>query len=140
MCGKPCQSGETFVLDMGNPRKILDLATELITISGLRPHKDIEIRITGLRPGEKMYEELVEPSEVLSPTLIEKLSVIVDSNGNHFPPEALRTLTRAALENDLIAVYENIPKLVPTFHPVTDFGRSCIGIARENGLAKEASR
>jgi len=93
-----------------------------------------------LRPGEKMYEELVEPSEVLSPTLIEKLSVIVDGNGNHFPSQALRALTRAALENDLIAVYENIPKLVPTFHPVTDFGRSCIGIARENGLAKGASR
>jgi len=138
--GSLASQGETFVLDMGNPRKIMDLAAELITLSGLRPGKDIEIRITGLRPGEKMYEELVEPSEVLSPTLIEKLSVIVDGNGNHFPSQALRALTRAALENDLIAVYENIPKLVPTFHPVTDFGRSCIGIARENGLAKGASR
>ena len=123
--GSLASHGETFVLDMGNPRKILDLATELITISGLRPGKDIEIRITGLRPGEKMYEELVEPSEVLSPTPIEKLSVIVDSNGNHLPTEALWKLIQAALQNEFLAVHENISKLVPTFHPVVDFRRSC---------------
>jgi FlaA1/EpsC-like NDP-sugar epimerase len=138
--GSLASHGETFVLDMGNPRKILDLATELIALSGLRPWKDIEIRITGLRPGEKMYEELVEPTEVLSPTPVEKLSMIVDSNGNHFPAQALRELTRAALENDLIAVYGNISKLVPTFHPVAAFARSCIETALENGLAKQVSR
>lgn len=120
--GSLADRGETFVLDMGNPRRILDVATELITISGLRPGKDIEIRITGLRPGEKMYEELVEPSEVLSPTVYEKLSVIVDSNGGHFSPEALRGLAQAALDNDLLRVYRNISKLVPTFHPLHSVG------------------
>ena len=74
--GTLAHGGETFVLDMGNPRNILELAREMIMLSGLEPEKDIATKITGLRPGEKLSEELVSSSEKLRPTRFEKLSVI----------------------------------------------------------------
>jgi FlaA1/EpsC-like NDP-sugar epimerase len=62
------QGGEVFVLDMGEPIRVLDLATDLIRLSGLEVGTDIEIRFTGLRPGEKLYEELFFDSESAVPT------------------------------------------------------------------------
>jgi FlaA1/EpsC-like NDP-sugar epimerase len=57
------KGGEVFVLDMGNPVKIIDLAKDLIELSGLKVGEDIEIQVTGLRPGEKLYEELLSAKE-----------------------------------------------------------------------------
>ena len=74
--GTLANRGEIFVLDMGNPRKILELAREMILLSGLEPDRDIETKFTGLRPGEKLVEELVASSEELAPTRFEKLSLI----------------------------------------------------------------
>ena len=67
--------GEIFVLDMGKPVKILDLAYDLIKFSGLRPDKDIKIEFTGLKPGEKLFEELLTNEEGLQKTLNEKILV-----------------------------------------------------------------
>lgn len=58
-CGVYAQGGEVFILDMGEPVKIIDLAEKMISLAGLRPHEDIKIEFTGLRPGEKLFEELL---------------------------------------------------------------------------------
>jgi FlaA1/EpsC-like NDP-sugar epimerase len=69
------KGGEIFILDMGEPIKIVDLARDMITLSGLEPDKDIKIVFTGLRPGEKMYEELLTDGEEITSTLHEKIKV-----------------------------------------------------------------
>jgi FlaA1/EpsC-like NDP-sugar epimerase len=69
------QGGEIFVLDMGEPIKILDLANDLIRRSGLEPGKDIEVQFTGIRPGEKLFEELACDDEQTRPTKHEKIRV-----------------------------------------------------------------
>lgn len=73
--GAYAEGGEIFVLDMGKPVKIYDLAENLIKLSGYEPHKDIKIKITGLRPGEKLYEELLMNEEGLTETKHEKIFI-----------------------------------------------------------------
>src|SRR5690606_8019959 len=68
--------GEVFVLDMGEPVKIVDLAKDLIRLSGYEPGKDIEIVFTGVRPGEKLFEELVNDGESVRQTEHEKIRAL----------------------------------------------------------------
>ena len=72
--------GEVFILDMGEPIKIIDIANELIRLSGYEPELDIPITFTGVRPGEKKIEELSLPSEQLDKTKHEKIFVLNDPN------------------------------------------------------------
>ncbi len=74
--GAMAKGGETFVLDMGEPVRILDLATSMIEMAGLEPYTDIPIEFTGLRPGEKLYEELLLDSEGVHRTKDKKIFVI----------------------------------------------------------------
>ncbi|MCB9094289.1 MAG: polysaccharide biosynthesis protein [Halobacteriovoraceae bacterium] len=69
------EKGKIFVLDMGSPIKIIDLAKDMIYLAGLKPNIDIEIKITGLRPGEKLYEELFSTQEELTQTSHAKIKV-----------------------------------------------------------------
>jgi FlaA1/EpsC-like NDP-sugar epimerase len=116
--GTLAQGGEIFVLDMGNPRNILDLAREMILLSGFEPEKDIVTKITGLRPGEKLMEELVAPSETLSRTCFEKLSVI-----NSRPRDAhslmidISRLVEIAKTNDDRRVFEVLHSMDLGFGP-----------------------
>ena len=69
------EGGEIFVFDMGKPVKILDLARNMIRLAGYIPEKDIQIVFTGLRPGEKLYEELLNQKEITMPTSNQKIMV-----------------------------------------------------------------
>jgi FlaA1/EpsC-like NDP-sugar epimerase len=82
------EGGEIFILDMGEPVKIADLARDLITLSGLRPGDDIEIRFTGVRPGEKLFEELSVDAEKAGKTGHPKIFV------GHFRPHPWDTVVR----------------------------------------------
>jgi len=82
--GAFAKGGEIFVLDMGRPVKIYDLAADLIRLSGYEPEVDIKIKITGLRPGEKLYEELFWDDESIDKTTHEKIFVLKGDNPENF--------------------------------------------------------
>jgi Predicted nucleoside-diphosphate sugar epimerases len=87
--------GEVFILDMGDPIKIIDIANELIRLSGYEPELDISIKFTGTRPGEKKVEELSLPTERLDKTKPEKIFVLNDPD-----------LTKETLSNVISGIKE----------------------------------
>ena len=110
------QGGEVFVLDMGEPVKILDLACDLIELSGLKPYTDIPIEFTGLRPGEKMFEELLTAEEGTTSTLHEKIftaTITRRIDGREFASQLERL---REVENPEI-IRRCLQRLVPTYHP-----------------------
>ncbi|KPK15293.1 MAG: hypothetical protein AMJ62_09605 [Myxococcales bacterium SG8_38] len=110
------RGGETFILDMGQPVRILDLAHDLIRLSGLEPEKDIEIRFTGVRPGEKLFEELSTLSEGIERTGHPKIF-----NGSYQSPHlpALRaqfeTLAQLCKASSIDAIRRSLVQLVPEY-------------------------
>ncbi|MFI3206376.1 MAG: nucleoside-diphosphate sugar epimerase/dehydratase [Clostridia bacterium] len=82
LAGTNAKGGELFVLDMGKPIEIYKLAEKMIQLSGKKPNKDIEIKITGLRPGEKLYEELMLNGESIKKTKNKKIFVLKDNGIN----------------------------------------------------------
>jgi FlaA1/EpsC-like NDP-sugar epimerase len=110
------QGGEIFVLDMGEPVKIVDLARELITLSGYRPGEDIEIAFTGLRPGEKLFEELsIEGEDMLAtkhPKIAVWKNIPKDRQSLHVGIEKLVTLAPTQNRSQIVAA---IKELVPNF-------------------------
>ena len=114
--GAMAGSGELFVLDMGKPVKILDLAENLVRLSGLEPYNDIDIIETGLRPGEKLYEELLVSSETLGKT-DNKLIFIEKDEALSLEEidKKLDILRKAAEEGDNDGMREALRATVPTF-------------------------
>lgn len=110
------KGGEIFVLDMGEPVKIVDLARELITLSGFRPGEDIEITFTGPRPGEKLFEELSIRGEDMLPTRHPKIgiwkNIPVDRNSLEAGIEELVLLAQT---QDRARIVQGIRRLVPEY-------------------------
>jgi len=112
------KQGEVFVLDMGNARNILELAHTLTTLSGLQPGRNLPIQITGLRPGEKMYEELAEALEEFCSTPFEKISLLQNTSSQPLNfLEGVDRLLRLASENETSASLAALSKICPGYHP-----------------------
>ena len=109
------KGGEIFVLDMGEPVKIVDLATNLIKLSGYKPGEDIEIKFTGLRPGEKMYEELLMSEEGLKKTANKMIYIgkPIEFDDEVFQKQLDKIYKDAYDETDRIR--EDIKEIVPTY-------------------------
>jgi len=116
--GSMGKGGEIYLFDMGEAVKIQSLAEELIRLSGLQPHEDIEIIYTGLRPGEKLYEELLLADEGVLPTRHEKICIARSAP----PPMAqllgqLERLTNAAKNLDIDGIRRGLEEIVPEYRP-----------------------
>ena len=119
------KGGEIFVLDMGQPVKIVDLARNLILLSGLRPDEDIQIEFSGVRPGEKLHEELSDYQENTLPTFHEKIKIFA---GAPVPAqkiqEELQAIRRLCALRDARGVVLRLKELVPEYKPSTDILRT----------------
>lgn len=107
--------GETFVLNMGEPVRILDLAEDLIRLSGLEPHRDIEIAYTGIRPGEKLMEELWDEGTPLLPTFhpdISRLEADASFSAVNLP-QTIDSLSRLSHLDDTKAMIALLSELIP---------------------------
>lgn len=114
--GGLAKGGEIFILDMGDAVKIKDLAENLIRLSGFKPGKDIIIEYTGLRPGEKLYEELLLDEEGIKKTDSEKIYIGKPINIDVVKfKEQLEDLKRCADDNDEDEIEKAISSIVPTF-------------------------
>ena len=115
--GGLAKGGEIFILDMGEPVKILTLAENLIRLSGFKPYEDIPIEFTGLRPGEKLYEEILLNEEGMKKTANKKIfigkPIELDTEKFH---EKLIELKKVALKNDKDGIDKLIAEIVPTFN------------------------
>ena len=122
--GAMAKNGELYVLDMGKPVKIYDLAESMIRLSGLEPYKDIEIVETGLRPGEKLYEELLIWTEEMDKTENDLIFIERDKPLSvEKIQEKLEILKRALSTGDNSVVKEALMKVVPTYHPPEEVNR-----------------
>jgi FlaA1/EpsC-like NDP-sugar epimerase len=125
------QGGEVFMLDMGEPVKIVDLARDLIELSGLQVGLDIDIDYSGLRPGEKLFEEMFLEGESYERTQHEK--IFIAANASSFVPywldKAVRDLEQASEMESIIDMLVGLKVLVPEFQPQgynlsdSDFGQ-----------------
>jgi FlaA1/EpsC-like NDP-sugar epimerase len=113
-------AGDILVLEMGQPLKIIDVARQLIELSGLRPEIDIEIRITGLRPGEKLVEELLCAGEEFRPTKHPRVFRFMASSSATPPPADLLAQVAELVRMDTAACKQGIRKLVPEYVPFVE--------------------
>jgi FlaA1/EpsC-like NDP-sugar epimerase len=123
------EQGEVFVLDMGEPVRVFDLATDLIRLSGLEPHEDIEVRFTGTRPGEKLFEELFFTGADVTPTNHPKILRARDAEATEHNPVDIQALIEAARENRSAGkIRKLILRLVPEYAGTVETGEFAIGV------------
>ena len=122
------KGGEVFVLEMGEPVKIADLAKNLILLSGLQPERDIEIQFTGLRPGEKMFEELNLHDEHLVPTSHAKIrSYVCHQDVDVMQLKASLHRLQAIVEGqDVANLVLLLKELVPDYNPGTELLKTAL--------------
>ena len=112
------EGGEIFVLDMGQPVKILDMARQMIELSGFKPDEDIEIRFTGLKPGEKLFEELQYKTEHHARTLHPRIMRF--TSNAMFSESGIQALERQLHKLDSNELKESLRRLVPEYTPYLD--------------------
>ena len=111
------KDGDIFVLDMGEPVRIVDLARNLILLSGLRPDEDIKIEFTGMRPGEKLYEELAHTGEEVRPTYHDKIMIFANNYRDDSLMGRIKLLRHHCATRNLPAMIIQIKDLVPDYNP-----------------------
>jgi FlaA1/EpsC-like NDP-sugar epimerase len=129
------EGGELFVLDMGSPVKIVDFAENFIRLSGFIPHEEIQIKFTGLRPGEKLFEELFDKTEKSLPTFHSKLMMAIpEVPSRAFLERHLSDLERAVLNYSVDDVEAIMAKIVPNFrngHSSAEYDPEGAAVSRE---------
>jgi FlaA1/EpsC-like NDP-sugar epimerase len=117
--GSMGDGGEIFILDMGTPIKIDDMARDVIRLSGFEPDVDIKIEYIGLRPGEKLYEELITEGEGILPTNHEKILVLKGTECNmDLLNGGIDELARLAYEQDAKKIRDKLREIVPDYNPI----------------------
>jgi FlaA1/EpsC-like NDP-sugar epimerase len=115
--------GRVFVLDMGQPVKIVDLARQMIRLAGLRPEVDVAIRFTGLRPGEKLFEELFHYGERIEATRIPRVNVASPRTaGLRELTETLQRLQVVCESGNVVEAVAIVRSLVPEYQPPASAG------------------
>ena len=111
--------GEIFILKMGKPVRIIDMARDIIRLSGLRPDEDIEIKETGLLPGEKLYEELITEGEGIQETEHEEIMVLRGNNDISMKEinKHIKRLVKLAEAGDAGGIKEELKEIVPEYRP-----------------------
>jgi FlaA1/EpsC-like NDP-sugar epimerase len=119
--GSMGDGGEVFVLDMGEQVKVYDVACELIRLSGLEPHKDIPIIFTGIRPGEKLFEELLTAEEGVEPTTHPKIfkARMAKTLSGDILKEKVEKLTVFAQRRDSRSIIQTLQEIISSYRPLS---------------------
>jgi FlaA1/EpsC-like NDP-sugar epimerase len=113
------KGGEIFVLKMGAALRIDDVAREMIALSGFKPDEDIEINYIGLRPGEKLFEELATEGEDFMPTSHDKIMILRSRNGYSMKPlrDSVKALVQLAMSGNSRGIKEELQRMIPEYTP-----------------------
>ena len=114
------RGGEIFILDMGEPVKIFDMARQMIELSGFKPDVDIQIAFTGLRPGEKLFEELRHTEETHEATEHARVFKLKNQNGTGSGDSWLENLRATAASGRPQEIKAAMRKVVPEYTPFAD--------------------
>jgi len=135
------EGGEIFILDMGIPIKIVDMARDLIRRSGFKPDVDIEIKEIGLRPGEKLHEELITEGEGIVRTPHEKIFVLKGNHCDHgWLNNKIEELVHLAWEQDATAIKSKLKEIIPEYQPYEAEGSKQYAVGSSEQAGPQQSR